>query len=277
LTGCQDALLLDVVSQSPKHVGTHDRAAWLELFTDDAAIEDPVGTAPADKSSGLLGRFWDTFIAPHEIRFEIAADYIAGQDVFRDAVIRTKVASGVEVTVPAYLLYQLVDDGGRLRVRRMTAHWNLASLSLGALKRPRAWGPMTLLFVRMIRLLGFAWVGRYLRAFGGGIGRKGHRALAALVDSVRQRDASHLGRLLSGAEVDFSGERLSPSELLAKVPAGTTLETESEVIGGRRVSFRFRLGALGGLGLIEFGADDRIARVRFFHHRYGTSALRSAG
>jgi hypothetical protein len=55
--------LLAVVERSPACVAVHDRAGWLDLFSDDAVVEDPVGSAPAPKASGVLGRFYDTFIA----------------------------------------------------------------------------------------------------------------------------------------------------------------------------------------------------------------------
>mgnify|MGYP000541235835 CR=1 FL=1 len=107
-----------VVERSPACVAAHDREGWLALFGAAAWIEDPVGSAVVPKASGALGRFYDTFIAPHQIKFAIRRDHYLGIDVFRDAVIHTRVRPGVEVEVAAYLLYQLAEETGELRVRR---------------------------------------------------------------------------------------------------------------------------------------------------------------
>jgi len=93
--------LLAVVERSPAWVEAQDRENWLALFGDDALVEDPVGAPPARKATGALGRFWDTFIAPHHILFEIRRDHVIGRDVFRDAVIHTRIGPHVAIEVPA--------------------------------------------------------------------------------------------------------------------------------------------------------------------------------
>lgn len=229
--------LLAVVKRSPELVAVHDRAGWLSLFSDEAVVEDPIGSPPAPKSNGFLGRFWDTFIAPHDIRFEIRRDHFLGQDVFRDALIHTRIGEHVRIDVPAYLLYQLEERGGELRVKRMAAHWQLGKLSLGALKLgPRAWVAMTVFFGRMLRVMGLSWVGGYLSSIWSGIGRRG-------LDAVQS---------LARGEISADG-----------APGKFTVE--SPVAAGWTVSFRFRSDAAEGLALVEFDrATKKIARARFF-------------
>lgn len=261
-----------VVERSPACVAVHDRAGWLGLFTDEAFIEDPVGSAAAPKADGTLGRFYDTFIAPHQIRFVIRRDHYLGADVFRDAVIHTRVRPGVEVEVAAYLLYQLDQSTGELRVRRMAAHWQLLQMTQVAMAMgPRAWWAMTGLFARMVGTMGLPWVGAYLASLWRGIGGRGQQALAALCRAVAARDAAAIADLFvegPGARIELGTQLLTPAQLVAALPPEGRLATEAPVAAGWTVSFRFRLpgGAPGeGLALLEFDpASRRIQRARFF-------------
>ena len=77
---------LRFVEGSPAAVGDHDKAAWLELFARYNIVEDPVGSRPhlsgvydgrsRRRGSGPLARFWDTFIAPNQIRFQVDHDFV---------------------------------------------------------------------------------------------------------------------------------------------------------------------------------------------------------
>ena len=261
--------LVACCEQSPAKVGVHDREGWLSIFAEDGGIEDPVGSPPVWRRDGSLGRFWDTFIAPHGIRFEVARDCFLGHDVMRDATIHTTVGPGVVVPVEAYLLYQLVERDGRLQVRRMAAHWQLGRLSLGALALgPRAWLPMTLLFARMLRRMGLLWVGGYLASLWSGIGARGVAAAKELARAIESRDAAALTALFADdAVVELGATPLSPSALLHALPPTSRLAIEAPVSAGWTTSFRFRIDGpapRAGLALLEFARSSRIARARFF-------------
>ncbi len=263
--------LLAVVERSPEWVAAHHRENWLALFGDDALVEDPVGSPPARKSTGALARFWDTFIAPHEIRFEVRRDHVIGRDVFRDAVIHTRISPRISIEVPAYLLYQLGDGANGLQVSRMAAHWQLGRLSLGALKLgPRAWLPMTRLFGRMLRLMGLSWVGGYLASLWSGIGARGLRSATELARALAARDAAAMTALFvdDSASVELGASLLSPSALASELPDGSRIEIEAPITAGWTVSFRFRIDgpmAKEGLALLEFAPEhSRIRRARFF-------------
>ena len=259
-----------VVERSPAAVAAHDRAAWLALFSDDAVVEDPVGAPPAPKRDGTLGRFYDAFIAPHEIHFEIRGDHVLGDDVFRDAVIHTTVRRGVNVDVPAYLLYQVADRGGALFARRMAAHWQLSGMvGLAVRLGPRAWVAMTVLFAGMVQHLGVGWVAGYLASLWRTVGRRGTALAAGLADALARRDAAALGQLFEpGAVIELGERSASPGSLLDVLPPGTTLGLESPVTAGWTVSFRFTLeGATParGLALLEVSEKSgRLTRARFF-------------
>ena len=72
---------------SRRSVHAHDKQAWLALFAEDAAIEDPLGVSPLDPT-GLGHRtpeqreaFWDQNIAASEIRITIHHSYAAANEV----------------------------------------------------------------------------------------------------------------------------------------------------------------------------------------------------
>lgn len=262
--------LITVVERSPDLVAAHNRAGWLALFSDEALVEDPVGSPPAPKATGDLGRFWDTFIAPHEIRFEIRRDHVLGHDVFRDAVIHTRIGRALRIDVPAYLLYQLDDADGALRLTRMAAHWQLGRLSLAALRLgPRAWVAMTRLFGRMLRRMGPAWVAGYVASLWNGVGRRGLAALAGLERAIAARDAAAVAAAFTDdATVELGGEAVPARRLLGLLPPPSRLRVEAPVAAGWTASFRFAVDGPAprdGLGLVEFAPGTRrIRRARFF-------------
>lgn len=262
-----------LVERSPACVAAHDRTGWLALFAADAFIEDPVGSPPAAKADGTLGRFYDTFIAPHAIQFVILGDHYLGRDVFRDAIIKTRVRPGVEVEVAAYLLYQSTEEGGALRVRRMAAHWQLLQMSAVAMGLgPRAWLAMTGLFARMVSTMGMGWVGGYLASLVRGIGRRGVQAATALAQAMKARDSAAVCALFGdsrdGTAIELGPRQVAPEQLTAALPAGCQLVIEAPVAAGWTTTFRFRLAGgepAAGLCHLEFEPrTQRIKRARFF-------------
>ncbi len=115
------------------------QGGWLGIFGSLHVVEDPVGSRPVRSSeSGGLGRFWDTFIAPNKIEFEVVNDWIDGFDVVRDVTIVTTLRPGVVVRTPAHLLYETAYEDGVLKVRRMAAHWEPRPVYRQLMKPTRA-------------------------------------------------------------------------------------------------------------------------------------------
>jgi ketosteroid isomerase-like protein len=113
---------LDLVKRSPEVVGRHDKAAWLDLFTDDARVEDPVG-AGAHVGKQSLSAFWDVFIAPHAVTFHPKGDFQQGDVVVRHVDISTITAvDSAPLVVPAIIEYR-VREG---RIASLRAFWEPA-------------------------------------------------------------------------------------------------------------------------------------------------------
>jgi hypothetical protein len=228
--------VLDIVNQSPAAVAAHDKQAWLDLFARHHVVEDPVGGAPVvgglyDRRSGGRGpgglaRFWDTYIAPRSVRFEYEArDIVKGLDVVRDVTLHISDDVGVEISTPAHLLYQLTEDEGGLRIRRLAAHWEVTptlvqTLGIDSTKLRS----LSATSVRMLKHQGI----KGATAFGGAmrsVGAAGKAAALDLAAASRRGDETAL-RLLGGAVVT------NPTKLIA---AGDVVSMSCSVGGAHAV------------------------------------------
>ena len=271
--------VLKVVEASPEMVAAHDKKGWLALFSRDAVVEDPVGSAPNRKGRGIgkggedeLGRFYDTFIGPNEIRFEVLGDYIAGLEVARDVRIHTKLSTGFSIVVPAHLLYELTEEDGELRVRRLAAHWELPKLSKQALTGGFAgFRTMNALSWRMLGIQGVGGVLGYSKGMVNGIGRRGSRAVEVFSDAVNRGDVERLASLFeeTGEAMEYPvGRVIDPETLLTALPG--RLVIDEVITAGWVASFRYDIegdepAPSKGLAFLYFGQrSKKIVRARFF-------------
>ncbi|MBM4334882.1 MAG: nuclear transport factor 2 family protein [Deltaproteobacteria bacterium] len=92
---------------------------WLELFADDAIVEDPVGRSPLDpQGSGHrgkqeIGAFWDRTIAPVRVKFELRDSYACGDEVANVAKISTTLPDGSRFRTEGVFVYR-VDAAGKI-------------------------------------------------------------------------------------------------------------------------------------------------------------------
>ena len=95
------------------------KQAWLDLFTDEAIIEDPVGPSPLDpegrghRGKVAIGAFWDNNIAPNQIEFDIRHSYACGEEVANVGVITTTLPNGTKAVAEGVFVYR-VDSAGKL-------------------------------------------------------------------------------------------------------------------------------------------------------------------
>ncbi|HWD55961.1 MAG TPA: nuclear transport factor 2 family protein [Acidimicrobiales bacterium] len=116
-------------------VHAKDREAWLDLFADDALVQDPVGPSPFDpEGKGRHGRdeiaeFYDTVIGPSEaIDFEISDSYLCGDEVADIGVIRTTLAGGThQAVVHTVMTYRA---NGANKIASLRAFWEFEALEL---------------------------------------------------------------------------------------------------------------------------------------------------
>jgi ketosteroid isomerase-like protein len=108
-------------------VAAGDREGWLELFADDAVVEDPVGPSAFDpEGRGHRGRqaiaaFYDAVIAPNEsVRFTIHQSFLSGEEVANVGVITITLPGGIAVEVDGVYTYRRSPDG---RIAALRAYW----------------------------------------------------------------------------------------------------------------------------------------------------------
>jgi hypothetical protein len=187
--------VLALVRSSPTFVGAHDKPGWLGIFAGQHVVEDPVGARPVrSEVPGALARFWDTFIAPNQIVFEVAQDWVDGFDVARDATIVTTLRPGVVVRTPAHLLYQTAYDDGVLKVRRMAAHWEPLPVYLQLMRpTPAHVAAAVDQFIHMFRTLG---IGASLQ-FVGAARHLGRRRKRVLRDNLTAQGITEVHKVIS--------------------------------------------------------------------------------
>lgn len=166
---------LDLVLRSPAAVAIHDKQAWLAIFAHYNIVEDPVGSKPhlsgvydgRDGQRGFapLSRFYETFIAANQIAFQVERDVVCGLEVIRDLTMVIRMSPAVTVQVPMHLKYELIDQGGELKVQRLAAFWELGpmlkqqlGLDWSVLKAATSSG------LRMMKYLGVGGAFNFMRA-----------------------------------------------------------------------------------------------------------------
>jgi ketosteroid isomerase-like protein len=102
------------------------RAAWLDLFAEDAIIEDPIGVSPIDptgqghRGREAIGRFWDAQIAPVSIDFTVRESYASGDECANVGTIIIGMPNGMKARVDGVFVYR-VNAAGKLV--SMRAYW----------------------------------------------------------------------------------------------------------------------------------------------------------
>lgn len=104
-----------------------DGRAWLDLFADDAIVQDPYGPSPMDPSGqGQVGKeaiekFCAAFIRPDSIRFEIRQTLTSGPACVNIGTIYTKRPGGKVGWSEIVNVYE-ANEAGKLTLLR--SYWD---------------------------------------------------------------------------------------------------------------------------------------------------------
>jgi steroid Delta-isomerase len=114
--------------RSREAVRAKDKAAWLEVFADDAIVEDPIGPSAFDpEGKGHRGRdaisaFWDMAIANTDnIEFNFRDTYHCGNEEANVGNIVITMG-GHQITAEGVFTYK-VNDAGKIVALR--AYWEM--------------------------------------------------------------------------------------------------------------------------------------------------------
>ncbi|MEB3022690.1 nuclear transport factor 2 family protein [[Mycobacterium] crassicus] len=262
------AALLDAVEQSPKAVAVHDKSAWVGLFAPDGQVNDPVGSTP-HVGAAAIGRFFDTFIAPNSIEFDVQHDVVAGMSVLRDLTVYTTMSTGVTMRIPMHLRYDLIAEGpdSSPRIQRLFAHWELQTM-IGQLLRSGGRGLLAsvILGPQLIRHQGLSGCAGFLRGLAG-VRKRGKARVVELVGALAQAETATVSSLLA-PNATLSADGVSETSVAEFVSTAQHLEVEKLLSAGRTVSATVHLDGRRGVGLFEFSrnAADRgaISAVRLY-------------
>ncbi len=244
--------VLRKAKDSPEIAGQHDKERWLALYSDDAVLEDPVGTPASHKGRRTgrlgdeLGRFYEAFIGPSAIEMQVRQDIVSGMQVFRAVDIHTtNLKTGLKMVVPANLLYEIVSRGDGLQIRRMQAHWELNRMSRMLMSQGML-GLRTIAVMNwsMLRAFGPRWLMDYFRSSQQSVGRGGKELVARLADGGR------------GASEVFA------ASATVELPRGAVASVDQFVEGAGAIDLRDLLASgrtVSGLASIEWGGRAREA------------------
>lgn len=252
-----EAALIDLVEGSPRAVAVHDRAAWLRLFTGDAEVNDPVGSAP-HVGIPAIGRFYDTFIGPNTITFAVDRDVVCGMTVVRDLQVTTVMSTGATLRIPMHLRYVASDADGTLKIARLYAHWELPSmitqLMLAGGKGLLASAKLT---PQLFSNLGPSGVLGFARGFVR-VSRRGKKSATRFLSAVTGGKAVNLEMLLAdGAVLEWGGASVGVDEFVARA-AG--IRWEKVICAGNTVTVTVETRDEAGVAVFDFGSGGREIR-----------------
>jgi len=116
---------------SARYASDRAREAWLNLYAEDAVIEDPVGVSPLDPSGRgqrgreALARFYDQVIGPGRMTYVIRESYPCGDECANVWSLTNALPGNVLVTVDLVSIYRINAAGKLLSMR---AFWSYAQV-----------------------------------------------------------------------------------------------------------------------------------------------------
>nr|WP_296774385.1 nuclear transport factor 2 family protein [Rhodococcus sp. (in: high G+C Gram-positive bacteria)] len=221
--------LLTAVQGSPDAVTAGDKERWVNLYCEDGVVNDPVGSAP-HVGKAAIARFYDTFIAPNTINFHVDNDVVSGMSVVRDLSLETIMSTGATLNVPMHLRYDLVEENGALKIQRLEAHWELATMIRQLLGAGSAGLVASAkLTPQLIGNQGVAGVVGFMRGLQS-VGSKGKQAARAALEGDHAVDM----KFIDGEPIS---EAHRPGSCRKFIAAGRTVSATTQSPSGNGVVF----------------------------------------
>ena len=112
-----DTLAIRAHKNSIKHAQAGNREAWLELFADDAVVNDPVGPSELDpEGKGCRGRdsiaaFWDQMIGPGSLTIISHRRIPCGEYICACDVTAANTINGIKTAIEMIVVYEVNAQG----------------------------------------------------------------------------------------------------------------------------------------------------------------------
>jgi ketosteroid isomerase-like protein len=114
-------------------VARGDKQAWLNNFTDDAIVEDPIGKSYLDpEGQGHRGKaaielFWDKNIANGRPMFSLQQSIVSGNECANVGTLTIQFPNGAVSQLHGVFVYCVNDEG---RVTSLRTYWELEEMTL---------------------------------------------------------------------------------------------------------------------------------------------------
>ena len=118
-------------TKSAEYVMAKNKQQWLELFADDAVVQDPVGVSPLDptglghKGKDAIEAFYDTIIAPGTITMDIQSSHPAGDECANVVKLTNAIGHGIVFKNLMAVVYCANDEG---KIVSLKAYWDYNKL-----------------------------------------------------------------------------------------------------------------------------------------------------
>ncbi len=103
-----------------------DKQNWLDLFAEDAIVQDPIGKSPLDpdgnghKGKGAIEKFYDTVIANGNIEFNILESIPCADECANFAQI-VNIVGDVKIETKMIVIYRVNSDD---KIVSLRAFWD---------------------------------------------------------------------------------------------------------------------------------------------------------
>ena len=120
-------LALAASKLSGQYVEQGNKEAWLDLFAEDACVQDPVGESPLDPTGkGYIGKaaiagFWDMVIAAGKIDFTIVSSHPAGDECANVVKMVNTLPGDVKMALDMVVVYTANAAG---KITSLKAYWD---------------------------------------------------------------------------------------------------------------------------------------------------------
>lgn len=120
-----------LAQQSLQRVAAGDKQGWLDLFADDALVQDPVGisfldpTGEGHHGKAAIEKFWDTIRAVGTTEGTIHESFAAGDSCANVLTLVTTMPDGSQSSVRNVTVYNANSQG---KLASLQAYWNMDQL-----------------------------------------------------------------------------------------------------------------------------------------------------
>ena len=125
-------LALEASRKSGEYVVAGRKQDWLDLFADDAIVQDPVGVSPLDPTGqghhgkAAIEAFWNMAMPNGIHSFTIRESHPSGDSCANVVTLSNKLPDGSLITTDCVAVYTANDEG---KIVSLRAYWDFSKLA----------------------------------------------------------------------------------------------------------------------------------------------------